>query len=296
MLRRLGGRITEFYWGRGIADDVPALTYYLVLSLAPFALGVAALQALALHDKGSALDVAAQLNRFLPEGVHDDVRRLVLRTRSDSPRLLVLAIASMLWTSSGAIGVIERCESRLLGCPRHGVVVGRLRNIVLGAAVATTVAVGIAGAPVLGDAAAVLRVGGHLPGPLGLVVNAAVSVVLIAGVYRFAPRSVLRWRSSLLGALPAGVAMQAIPALVGVYVGAAAGFAAVQLFLVLAVILLGLFVLATMLLIGSGLAVEIEQRARERGADAPSCDVPVERSPPVAVPVGSAGDVLRRRR
>jgi uncharacterized BrkB/YihY/UPF0761 family membrane protein len=296
MLRRAAQRVFAFYWGRGIADDVPALTYYLVLSLAPFALGVAALQALALRDTGSALDVATQLNRFLPEGIHDDVRRLVLRTRSDSPRLLILAIASMLWTSSGAIGVIERCESRLLGCPRHGVVVGRVRNIVLGAAVAVTVAVGIAGAPVLGDAAAVLRVGGHLPGPFGLIANTAVSVLLIAGVYRFAPRSVLRWRSSLLGALPAGIAMQAIPALVGVYVGAAAGFAAVQLFLILAVVLLGLFVVATFVLVGAGLAVEAEHRARERGAAAASCDVPAEPPPPVAVPVGSAGDVLRRRR
>jgi uncharacterized BrkB/YihY/UPF0761 family membrane protein len=291
MPRRAFERVVAFYWGRGIADDVPALTYYLVLSLAPFALGVAALQALALRDTGAALDVAAQLNRFLPDGIHDDVRRLVLRTRGDSPQLLILAIASMLWTSSGAIGVIERCESRLLGCPRHGVVVGRARNIVLGAAVAATVAVGIAGAPVLGDAASVLRLGGQLPDPLGLVVNTAVSVALIAGVYRFAPRSLLSWRASLLGALPAGIAMQAVPALVGLYVGAAAGFAAVQLFLILAVVLLGLFVLATILLVGSGLAVEAEQRLRERRTE------PVERPPPAApVPVGSAGDVLRRRR
>jgi uncharacterized BrkB/YihY/UPF0761 family membrane protein len=287
MIRRAADRVVQFYWGQGIADDVPALTYYLVLSLAPFALGVAALQALALHDTNSALDVAGQLNRFLPEEVHDDVRRLVLRTRSDSTRLLLLAIASMLWTSSGAIGVVERCESRLLGCTRHGVVVGRLRNIVLGAAVAVAVAVGIAGAPVIGDAAAVLRLRTHFPGPFGVVVDAAVSVVLIAGVYRFAPRSVLRWRAALLGALPAGIAMQAIPALVGAYVGAAAGFAAVQLFLVLAVILLGLFVLATIVLVGAGLAVAVEQRARARAPATP-------RAPPVTV--GSAGDVLRRRR
>jgi hypothetical protein len=90
--------------------------------------------------------------------------------------------------------------------------------------------------------------------------------------------------------------MQAIPALVGVYVGAAAGFAAVQLFLILAVILLGLFVLATIVLVGAGLAVDAEQRAYERGADAPGCPAPAEPPPPAALPVGSAGDVLRRRR
>jgi len=48
MIRRAADRVVQFYWGQGIADDVPALTYYLVLSLAPFALGVAALHAIRL--------------------------------------------------------------------------------------------------------------------------------------------------------------------------------------------------------------------------------------------------------
>ena len=44
-------RIFDFYWGQGIADDVPALTYYLLLSLAPLALGLAAVQALLLEER-----------------------------------------------------------------------------------------------------------------------------------------------------------------------------------------------------------------------------------------------------
>ena len=86
-MRRLLTWLHDFYWGEGIADDVPALTYYLVLSLAPFALGLAALEALLLKDVVSALQVAEQLNRFLPEALHDDIRRLVLGTRDDSPLL-----------------------------------------------------------------------------------------------------------------------------------------------------------------------------------------------------------------
>src|SRR3712207_8393370 len=53
-----------------------ALTYYLLLSLAPFALGAAALEALLLEDFLSALEVASQLNRFLPDAVHNDVEKL----------------------------------------------------------------------------------------------------------------------------------------------------------------------------------------------------------------------------
>src|SRR5687767_15086252 len=109
-MRRAAARVFAFYWGQGIADDVPALTYYLVLSLGPFALGLAALEASLLSDVLSAVEVADQLNRFLPDAVHDDIRSLVLGTREDSPQLLAIALVAMLWTSSGAIGVIERCE------------------------------------------------------------------------------------------------------------------------------------------------------------------------------------------
>jgi len=261
-MRRLPQRVFAFYWGSGIADDVPALTYYLLLSLAPFALGVAALEALLLDDDDAALQVAGELNRFLPDGVHADVRRLVVGTRENSPLLLGIAVAAMLWTTSGAIGVIERCESRLLDCPRHDVLTGRLRNIALGAGVAVMVAAASAGAPVISDAADAAGVHDALPEGLLPVLSAVGSIAVFTLIYRYAPRSILGWRAALLGALPAGVAIQAVPAIVGVYVGATAGFAAVRLFLMIAVILLALYVVAMMVLVGAGLAARAELRHR----------------------------------
>jgi membrane protein len=261
-MRRLGRRIFDFYWGTGVADDVPALTYYLLLSLGPLALGLAALQALLLKNVLSAIQVADQINRFLPDAVHSDITRLVLGTRSNSPLLLALAVAAMLWTMSGAIGVIERCESRMLGTRRHGILTGRLRNVLLGAGVAVMVGAASGAAPVIGDAADTLNLRGSVPSGLLLAINTVGSVIVFAGIYRFAPRSRLRWRSAAIGALPAGIAIQAIPALVGLYVGNFVGFAAVRLFLILAIVLLGLNVMATVILVGSGLAVKRELRHR----------------------------------
>jgi uncharacterized BrkB/YihY/UPF0761 family membrane protein len=101
-VRRIVDRTFAFYWGQGIADDVPALTYYLVLSLAPVALGLAALEALLLSDTQSALHVADGLNRFLPDAVHADIRHLVLGTRDNSPVLLAVAtITITTWWSGG---------------------------------------------------------------------------------------------------------------------------------------------------------------------------------------------------
>jgi membrane protein len=268
-MRRLAARIFDFYWGQGIADDVPALTYYLLLSLAPFALGLAAVQALLLKNLVSAIEVADQVNRFLPDAVHGDITRLVLGTRSNSPQLLAVAVATMLWTTSGAIGVIERCESRMLEAPRHSIVTGRIRNLVLGAGVALMVAVAAAGSPVIGDAADALDLRGALPGGLLLAVNTVGSILVFAGIYRWAPRCTLRWRSAIVGAVPAGIAIQAIPALVGLYVGNFVGFAAVRLFLTLAIVLLGLYVMATVILVGSGVAVKREVRHLRRVAMRP---------------------------
>jgi YihY family inner membrane protein len=263
-VRRIADRAFAFYWGQGIADDVPALTYYLVLSLAPVALGLAALEALLLSDTQSALHVADGLNRFLPEAVHGDIRHLVLGTRDNSPVLLAVATVAMLWTTSGAIGVIERCESRLLDCDRHHVVVGRLRNMALGAGIALMVIAASAAAPVIGDAADALDVRSTLPGWLLVVLNTIGSIVVFGLLYHWAPRSRPNWRACLLGAVPAGIAIQAVPSIVGLYFGAGAGFAAVRLFLLLAVILLGLYVIALCVLVGAGLTVGYELRRRDR--------------------------------
>ncbi len=285
-MRSLPGRLFGFYWGEGIADDVPALTYYLLLSLAPFALGVAALEALLLDDFASALYAADQINRFLPDAVHEDVRRLVVGVRDDSPQLLAVALATMLWTSSGAIGVIERCESRMLGGQRHHMALGRLWNLGLGALVAGAVVLASASTSVVTDVSGTLSLGGDVPAAVLLALNVLGSMVVFAVVYRFAPRSRLSWRAALLGGIPAGIGLQAVPAVVGLYVGAAATLQAARLFLLLAVMLLGLYVMALFILVGAGIAVRVERRVRTRRSDGLA-----RLEPPAPAPVGERGPV-----
>ena len=253
-MRRIFDRVFTFYWGEGIADDVPALTYYLGRSLAPFALGLDALDALLIKSVLSALQVGDQLTRFLPETLHDDIRRLVLGTRDDSPVLLGVAIVAMLWTTSGAIGVIERCLARITSGPRHHIVVGRLRNVMLGGLVAVAVILASLSISVVSDFSYKLRADSSVPGATIVVFNTLGSILVFAAIYRFAPLARIGWIPALKGAVPAGVAIQAVPAIVGLYVGWAAGFAAVQVFLLLAIVLLGLYIVAMAMLVGAGLA------------------------------------------
>jgi membrane protein len=278
-------RLFRFYWGEGIADDVPALAYYLVLSLAPFALGVAAVT-LRVDDALTALAVAAQINRFLPEEIHNDVERLVVGTRDSSPQLFIVAVVAMLWTTSGAIGVIERCLSRMLDLPRHDIVTGRLRNMGLGAMVAAAVVFATIATSALNDISDALSLRGTVPPGVLLVLAGVGSVLVFATIYRYAPRKPLRWRACLLGALPAGIGLQVVPTIVSLYVSAVAGLQAVRLFLVLAVVLLGLSIVSMLVLVGAGIAASAERAAR--AAAQRSRPQPVAAKPPAAEPERAA--------
>ena len=263
-MRTLARRAFAFYWGKGIADDVPALTYYLVLSLAPVALGLAALEALLLSNTQAAVNVADGLNRFLPDAAHADILHLVLGTRDNSPVLLAIALASMLWTTSGAIGVIERCESRILECERHSIVTGRLRNMALGAGIAIMVLAASAGAPVIGDAADALGIRRTLPGTLLVVVNTMGSIIVFALLYHWAPRVAPELARVPAGRRAGGDRHPGRALDRGPLLRRGRRFAAVRLFLLLAVIIAGLYIIALVTLVGAGVAVTYELRRRDR--------------------------------
>ena len=225
-----------------------------MLSLAPFALGVAAV-ALRLDDALGALSVAEQINRYLPEQIHGDVEGLVVRTRENSPELLAVAIAAMLWTTSGAIGVIERCLSRMLGGGRHHIV-WAAPNMGLGAVVAASVILAAIGTSAVNDVPFLGR--GTSPALL-LVVTSLGSIGLFTTIYRYAPRAQLGWRSGLLGAIPAGIGLQIVPRRRGLRQRGrrVPGRAPVP---VLAVVLLAVSLVAMLVLVGAG--------SRRRGARA----------------------------
>ena len=104
----------------------------------------------------------------------------------------------------------------------------------LGALVALAFMFAAAGAPVIGDVLRRISLGS---GGLSLFFNTLGSITVFAVIYRYAPLSRMGWRAAFIGAVPAGVALQAVPYVIGLYFDAAAGFAAVRLFLLLAVLL-----------------------------------------------------------
>jgi hypothetical protein len=82
------------------------------------------------------------------------------------------------------------------------------------------------------------------------------------------------------------VGLQVVPTVVSLYVSAVAGLQAVRLFLVLAVVLLGLSIVSTLVLVGAGIAASAERAAR--AAARRSRPQPVAARPPAAEPERAA--------
>lgn len=153
-VRRFARELVGVYWDSGVANDVPALAWFLLSSLVPLALGITVLAAFALGGYAQAQALSVRISKVLPKDIRDQLVLLILRTKEQSPLLIAASIIGMVWVSSGAVGVIERCLLRLLARPSKGVVRGKLRNLGLAAVVTVVimlmVAVATAGTDLVG--------------------------------------------------------------------------------------------------------------------------------------------------
>ena len=263
----------DLYWGTGVCDDVPALAWFLAAGLVPLALGLTAFASLLLGDAAQAQAVAERAARVLPADVSDQVVQLILRTRRDSTLLALASIAAMVWTSAGAVGVIERVMSRLLGRQRFGPLVGKLRHLGLATVFAALVVLMVLAAAKATGLQERLGIGAGGTQALVAVLGLAATGVVCGVLFRFSPRDGIPWSAAAVGATPAAVILTVTPQLAGVYLAAVAGRTPVRVFLVLAGVLIVCQLAAVGLLLGAAIAARRTAAAPPAGgaeARAPS--------------------------
>ena len=257
-LRRFARELVGLYWDSGVANDVPALAWFLLSSLVPLALGITALASVALGDYAKAQALSVRISHVLPKDVRDQLVLLILRTKEQSPLLIAASIIGMVWVSSGAVGVIERCLLRLLARPSQGVVRGKLRNLGLAAVVTVVimlmVAVATAGTDLVGrlnvDPTAI-----RLAVPL---ISLALTTLLCGAVFRALAGEALRWRAAWAGAAVSALILNITPTAAGYYLRLVAGRTPVELFLMLAGVLFTCYLAAFGLLLGAGVAARAQ--------------------------------------
>jgi uncharacterized BrkB/YihY/UPF0761 family membrane protein len=266
-LRRAVQTMIEFFWGSGLSNEVPALAWFLLASLAPLALGVTALATVVLGDYAKAQLVAEKLAQGLPQNVHEEIVQLILRTHRDSPLLIAGSILGMLWTSSGAVGVLERSLVRLMGATGKGVIVGKLRNIGVAGAVTVLVVIMVLAASAGTGVVRELRLNSALTRILVPVASIGLTAFICSGVYWVLSGGEARWRSALFGGLAGGVLLQVTPTAAGYYLRYVAGNTPVELFLMLTGVLITCYLAALALLIGAGVTVRVQLGRGVRGRE-----------------------------
>lgn len=236
-----------------MAADVPALAYYLLISLAPFLLGVTAIAAQVADTDRIIEDITRRASDELPLELKSSLIEVIQHAQESSGWLLLIAVVGCLWTCSGAVGVLVRCKHRLLGRDPFHPTLGRLREIGLAGLVVVLVVI-LAGMAAVGGGL-VERLGIDLT---GLEVGALAWIVTLAVLemlYVLGPRGQVSPRSALSGALPASLLLQVVPLVVALYTDYATSTVNVaQLFLILVLLVVGATLSAQIILGGATLA------------------------------------------
>jgi uncharacterized BrkB/YihY/UPF0761 family membrane protein len=264
-LRSLPRELVGLYWDSGVANDVPALAWFVMSSLVPLALGLTALAAVALGDYAKAQTLSARISEVLPKDVHDQIVNLILRTKEQSPLLIVGSIIAMVWVSSGVVGVLERCLYRLLGRPTVGIVRGKLRNLAVAGVVAVVIVLMVAVATAGTDLVRRLHIDAatiRLAVPLTAL---ALTTLLVGAVFRVLVGTSLRWRAAWAGAAVSGLVLNITPTAAGYYLRLVAGRSPVELFLMLAGVLITCYLAAFGLLLGAGVTARVQLGRRLHG-------------------------------
>ena len=198
-MRRVLRELVELYWKSGVSADIPALAWYLLSSLVPLALGLTALAAVALGDYAQAQALAARVSHVLPKDVQDQIVALILRTQKDSPLLIAGAIAGMVWTSSGAVGVLDRYLSRMLSIRGPSPVLGLVRNVGVAFAVAVLVVMMVLLATAGTGLVDRLHVNATLVRVAVPLLLLAVIILICASLFRVLAGERVDWRAALAG-------------------------------------------------------------------------------------------------
>jgi uncharacterized BrkB/YihY/UPF0761 family membrane protein len=262
--RRAFGELVRLYWESGVGADIPALAWYLLSSLVPLSLGLTALAAVVLGDYAEAQALAARVSDVLPKDAHDQIVTLVLRTKRDSPFLIAGAIVAMVWTSSGSVGVIDRCLSRMLSIKGPNPVVGKLRNLAVALAVAVLVVVMVLLATAGTGLVERLHVNTTLVRVALPLLLLTVIALICASVFRVLGGEEVSWHAALAGGGISGVILLVTPTLAGYYTHWVATNTPVRLFLILAGVLLTCYIVAFGVLLGTAVAARVALGRRVR--------------------------------
>jgi membrane protein len=246
-VKEIYSRVIAFWWSSGLAYDAPALAFYILISLAPLAIGLSALAEVFFPSTLAPENITNSISVLFPERVAENINDLSRSNNSQTPLLLIVSAFLMFWTVSAALSVVERAESRILLEENTSYLTGRLRMLWLGALFTLVLLLLLASFATRA-----------IPFSFSLLfVPLAFTLLLL--LYRFLPKARAPWKRSALGASFATLGFFLVPRIVSLYFTSGFRPSFVGLFAALAVFIVSCYLLAVFLLLGAGIAAKREE-------------------------------------
>lgn len=246
-------KLVNFYWGRGLHLAVPMLSFYILVSLAPLILGMAAIAGIVFADLLTPTQIAETLSERFPEEIRDLIINLADSVRNQ-PRAVVLSILLMSWTFSSALMVIDHVMSPN---PEKTIdmVKARIRLIFFGLLFASLLLISIAAGVVL---AGISPIGGPLEASYGFLII----FIGCALIYKILPRKKPPIKKALAGAIPGSLALFFTPYFLTWYLSLGR-ISWGGLFAAVVVLLTSSYIMSFGLLLGAGIASK-EEKVNEK--------------------------------
>lgn len=251
-MKKLLNTIDRFYWKSGIADDVPAMTYFLLVSLLPFSLGILVVASLIFGDYLSTQSLLQTAGGILPLQAREFIAESAVSTKANSPWLLAFSVFAMAWTASGAIGIIERCSARINHSRRYPAFFGKLRNIAFGFLIAGAIVAGTAAIVVANGTAATLHLGSFWPKAIPFLHSIA-SILVCTFIFRYVTKDRIAWKDSFRGGIFSGIILQTSPYFISLYISNISA-SLENFFITLGVLVLICYLMSNCFLCGIGIA------------------------------------------
>jgi uncharacterized BrkB/YihY/UPF0761 family membrane protein len=247
-MKKIINILVDFYWGRGLALAVPMLAFYLLVSLAPLILGLAAIAGIVFADFLTAKEVASALSERFPSEVQTIIIDLAGSVRNN-PGAVVLSVSVMAWTFSSALMVIEHTMSPPAEKASE-MFLNRIRLLFLGLFFAILLLLAIALSTVLNG---LLPFFGNFEAVLGLLIL----YLGCALIYFILPRKRPSIKNVLIGAVPGAMSLFFAPYLLTLYLSLGR-ISWGGVFAAVAILLTSCYLIAFGLLIGAGIASKRE--------------------------------------
>lgn len=244
-------------WMSNAFGWVPAMTYYVIISLIPLTVAVATVCALILGNGSRLFVLQTTLSPILPNAITNDLIGLIKDTRASSPILLVGSLLGAMWTVSGGLTIIQGAMRPLLDVPEQWGVRNRIRLIAIGGLTVVMLAASVVGVVLGADVFNGVLVDWFrtITSPFRHLVG---SWIVVTVLLRIVPGHHIRWSACLVGAFPAALGLQLVPQAVSLYL-ATIDLQAAQLFAAVLLVVTACYVIAACFILAGSLAATIHR-------------------------------------